>query len=126
MTSKYSKMKKLLHDLSYIDHEEHGPMYYIYSDSSKLIDQQSQLMKTMYSKFSALIRNHFSYQQSVINQSMKPFLPKIATAKQLLSENMTKFSQERELKKDEVKLTSGLFTLEKKWLEAQITDPEMK
>jgi hypothetical protein len=38
MVGKYAKMKKLLHDISYIYHEEHGPMFYIFSDASKLIE----------------------------------------------------------------------------------------
>ena len=67
MTAKQARMKKLLQDISYVYHEEHGPMYYIFSDASKLIDNQSALMKTMLSKLSALLKNHFNYQQHVIN-----------------------------------------------------------
>ena len=65
-------------------------------------------MKTMLSKLSALLKNHFNYQQHVINQSMKPFLPKIATAEKLHNESMAKFLKQRENQKDEVKSSTAL------------------
>jgi len=54
----------------------------------------------MQGKFSALLRGHFEYQQAIINQGIKPFLPKIAMVEENYTDILEKFLKKRLLLKD--------------------------
>ena len=68
----------------------------------------------MLSKLNSLLTSHFEYQQHVINQSMKPFLPKIQKAESNYLQLHEAYLQKRKNLKEEVKDNAGLGALERK------------
>jgi hypothetical protein len=70
-------------------------------------------MHQMLLKFHALIKGHFEQQHFVVEQSMKPFLPKIKDAESNYKELLNKFIQKRDMLKDQVKDSIGLGALER-------------
>ena len=68
----------------------------------------------MLQKLHALIKGHFDHQLAVIDQSLKPFLPKIKDTENNYSLILNKFIQKRDMLKDQVKDSAGLGALERK------------
>jgi len=54
----------------------------------------------MQRNFNALLKVHFEYQQAIINQGIKAFLPKINMAEQNYTDILEKFLKKRLLLKD--------------------------
>jgi hypothetical protein len=64
-------------------------------------------------KLQGLLKTHFEYQQHVMNQSLRPFLPKIASAESNYKVAMDKFLTKRMAMKEQVKESAGLGNIER-------------
>lgn len=99
----------------YQDDSEQQALMEIFGQSAKMFAAQAILSHHMQRNFNALLKVHFEYQQAIINQGIKAFLPKINMAEQNYTDILEKFLKKRLLLKDQVKDSAGLGSLEKKF-----------
>ena len=66
----------------YQDDAGFAVLFEIFANISKLLGPQSIMTEANLQKVNSLLKTHFEYQVHVLNQSIKPFLPKITQAEQ--------------------------------------------
>ena len=78
----------------------------VLANCAKIFGPQTILIGQMLGQYCAVIKTHFMYQQQIINQTIKPFLPKVAQAEQLHTEALGKFLAKRQLIKGGIRQAS--------------------
>ena len=95
------------------DDQEMLLMLGLYANTAKMFSAQSILLDQGLNHQIALLKEHFEQQQHVINQTLKPFLPKIPLAEQRHTELLQSFLKKRQQTKARVKESAGVGALER-------------
>ena len=80
-----------------LNNEETGVIKNQFDSCQNLFDKQITEIEEIYGKQYNLLYNHFKHQGEVINESVKPFLGKIAAADKKYDASLTKFCNVREM-----------------------------
>ena len=75
----------------------------IFANISKIHGAQSIMTEANLQKMNSLLKTHFEYQVHVLNQSIKPFLPKITQAELQHLQTLEKFLSKRQQVKEKIK-----------------------
>lgn len=103
----------------YQDDQEMLIMLRVYANTAKMFSAQSVLLNEGLNHQSALLKEHFSQQQHVVSQTLKPYLPKIPLAEQRHKEVLQNFLKKRQQAKESFKESAGLATLEREFRKAK-------
>lgn len=117
----YTMMLGSLSHLSQIYQDDQAMliMLRVYANTAKMFSAQSVLLNEGLNHQSALLEEHFTQQQHVVNQTLKPYLPRIPLAEQRHKELLQSFLKKRQQAKEAFKESAGLAALERELKQAR-------